>query len=268
MNEIKTVLPSQLPENIEDLSKFVLIAPQVLAVQRAQIKAMKKIGVVKEVLETKREDMQRAGELYQDAQVRLGRLTREMEKSVAGRHKKICTREVPISNKTNKILELGLNRGTVSKYERMSENLDCVEMEKAHAREQGRLPSTNKTIDLINEKKKRNQEIAGADRMGKLEKINTHNRELEEDYAKKKREAKLVSDIADELWKMNELTISLSEKVETVESIGDKDSAHLIDLIRFLRIDLGSISENLKNKSARKEMNNQWQEPSENANSR
>ena len=69
-----TVTSSQLPTNIEDLSKFVLIGREKLVAVRAEIRAIEKVGLAQEVREQKLHEAQDISEAVLDAEVRIGQL--------------------------------------------------------------------------------------------------------------------------------------------------------------------------------------------------
>jgi hypothetical protein len=66
--------PITLPENIEELKKFVLIGRDKLISVRAYIRAMDKLGVAKAVREQKREEANMLAGALLDAEARMGEL--------------------------------------------------------------------------------------------------------------------------------------------------------------------------------------------------
>ena len=80
MNEIVTNT-ANLPANIEDLSKFVLVGREKLTAVRAEIRAIQKVGLAKEVHEQKLREAQDIADAVLDAEVRIGELTRAMPKA-------------------------------------------------------------------------------------------------------------------------------------------------------------------------------------------
>lgn len=53
MNDLTKYQESQLPDTIEDLSKFVLVNEERVQALRAQIRAIKKVSLAKDVYEQK-----------------------------------------------------------------------------------------------------------------------------------------------------------------------------------------------------------------------
>lgn len=83
MNEL-TVANNNLPSNIEDLSKFVLVGREQLVAVRAAIRAIDKVGVAQEVRKQKLKEGQEIGEAVLDAEVRIGELMRDVPKASGG----------------------------------------------------------------------------------------------------------------------------------------------------------------------------------------
>lgn len=80
MNDL-TVIQNNLPDNIEDLSKFVLIGRDKLQAVRAEISAIKKLGLAKEVYEQKKSEAQEIAETVTLAEMRTGELLKAIPKS-------------------------------------------------------------------------------------------------------------------------------------------------------------------------------------------
>ena len=89
MNEVVTSA-ANLPANIEDLSKFVLVGREKLTAVRAEIRAIQKVGLAKEVAEQKRQEAQQLAEAVIDAEVRIGELMRRSRKH-RGREQNLVT---------------------------------------------------------------------------------------------------------------------------------------------------------------------------------
>ena len=83
INEIN-VYKENLPDNIEDVSKFVLIGREKLNSVRAEIRAIDKLGLAQEVRNQKKEEAQLLAEALLDAEVRLGELFQQLPKATKG----------------------------------------------------------------------------------------------------------------------------------------------------------------------------------------
>lgn len=78
-DQLVTAQP-QLPATVEELSKFVLIGREKLTAVRAQIRAIDKIGLAKDVREQKQSEAQDLAEAVLDAEMKLGELTAAIPK--------------------------------------------------------------------------------------------------------------------------------------------------------------------------------------------
>ena len=83
MNELQTQT-TQLPETLPELSKFVLVGREKLAAVRAEINAIKKVGLAKEVLEQKKAEAQEIAELVTLSEVRIGEMLLAIPKVSGG----------------------------------------------------------------------------------------------------------------------------------------------------------------------------------------
>ena len=79
----------ELPANIEDLSRFVLIGREKLVAVRAEIRAIEKVGLAHAVREQKLKEAQAISEAVLDAEVRIGQLMRDIPKSKGNQHTKV-----------------------------------------------------------------------------------------------------------------------------------------------------------------------------------
>ena len=72
-----------LPDTIDDLAHFLLIAPEKATAMRAEIRAIKKVGLAKAVYDQKLEEQRRLCDMILDASVRLGEMTKAIPKPKA-----------------------------------------------------------------------------------------------------------------------------------------------------------------------------------------
>ena len=84
MKELVTT-QANLPAKLEDLSKFVLIGNDKLQAVRAEISAIKKLGLAKEVHEQKLTEAQNIAEVVTQAKIKMGELLNELPKDKGGR---------------------------------------------------------------------------------------------------------------------------------------------------------------------------------------
>lgn len=146
-----------LPDNIADLSKFVVIGTEKLVAMKAEIRAITKCGFAKEVYEQKMGEQRMLSELILDATVKIGELTKAMPKAIGGDRKSNeyqCDSGVGlISTKTERISELGFSPKQVERFEILANNKDIVEQVKAEARENDDIPTRSRVIELVKQRK-------------------------------------------------------------------------------------------------------------------
>ena len=75
-----TAYQENLPDNLKDLSAFVLVGREKLTAVRAEIRAIEKLELAEEVRQQKREEARMLGEALLDAEVRIGELTKRIPK--------------------------------------------------------------------------------------------------------------------------------------------------------------------------------------------
>lgn len=134
MNDIETV-NRQLPQTLPELSRFAIVGREKLASVRAEIRAIKKVGLAKEVLDQKQAEAQEIAELVTLAEVQIGRMLQEIPKATKGsggnRYQDAPAREsLPDTKfstpKTEIIKELGFNKDQVSQFQRMADHEEIV----------------------------------------------------------------------------------------------------------------------------------------------
>jgi phage N-6-adenine-methyltransferase len=147
-----------LPDTLEDLTKFALIGREKLTSVKAEIRAIDKVGLAKEVREQKREEAQMLAEALLDAEARIGELLRAIPKATKGtgsnqyRSAEICTAEhfsKPVT-KNEVIKDLGFNQSQAQRFETLADNLDVIEQVKAEARENEELPTRTEVLRRVN----------------------------------------------------------------------------------------------------------------------
>lgn len=146
MNEIVTNT-ANLPANIEDLSKFVLVGREKLTAVRAEIRAIQKVGLAKEVAEQKRQEAQQLAEAVIDAEVRIGELMRQIPKA-SGRNQytEDC---LPTKTKQQTLEDNGFSRDIGNQFEQMSKHPEAVAAAKAEAREADDIVTRSAVLDKI-----------------------------------------------------------------------------------------------------------------------
>ena len=141
MNEIITSNRKQLPETLPDLSRFVLIGRDKLKAVRAEIHAIDKVGMAKEVYQQKLEEAQEIAEVVTDAECRMGELLKENVPHEGGRKKQSSTND--------RLSDIGISKNQSSQFQFMANHPESVAKAKAKAREQGTVLSRNAVINQI-----------------------------------------------------------------------------------------------------------------------
>lgn len=149
---------SNLPTNIEDLSKFVLVGREKLVAVKAEIRAIEKVELAQEVRDQKRDEARMLSEALLDAEMKLGEMLKKIPK---GQGKRTDLQPRVISDpklkktKSEMIEELGFEKKQAQRFEILADNPDLVERVKAEARENDDLPTRTQVINLAKEKARR-----------------------------------------------------------------------------------------------------------------
>lgn len=150
MNELSTTV-KQLPDNLEDLAKFVLIGRAQLKSVREHIKNIDKIGLAKEVHEQKLQEAQEIAEAVLDAEAKIGELTSQMKKSVGGRPSE--TKDSGVHSlsdtKAQQLESIGITEKQKQRFETLASHPKIVEKAKADARAEGRIVTRQDVLNRI-----------------------------------------------------------------------------------------------------------------------
>ena len=146
MNEIVTNT-ANLPANLEDLSRFVLVGREKLTAVRAEIRAIKKVGLAREVAEQKRREAQQLAEAVIDAEVRIGELMREIPTAQGARTDTELSQSALTKFETLK--ENGFSKQIGNQFEQMSKHPEAVAAAKAEAREAEEIVTRSAVLDKI-----------------------------------------------------------------------------------------------------------------------
>ena len=216
MDEI-TASTAQLPDTLEDLSRFVLVNEERVQALRAEIRAIKKVSLAKEVYEQKLAEAQEIGKVTVEAARKMGELLLQIEKQSGGDRK---SEDFKISgsvdfekkNKMQVVSEIGITQRQSEQYQQMAQNPEAVQAAIDNAIERGDVVSRSQV-------------------MKEIRALKDHIRELEErepevrverpaDYEQLKKKAKEAdawkADFEKEKRKRNQ---DLHEKLELKEEI-------------------------------------------------
>ena len=153
LNELE-VRHDNLPATLPELSQFVLIGREKLASVKAEIRAIQKVGLAKEVLEQKRAEAQEIAELVTLSEVQLGRMLKSIPKATTN-HKAQDLENVSKDNflkpKAEAAKELGFTQKQVSQFQRMADHEDIVHAAIAEAKENDDVVSRRAVMKKIAE---------------------------------------------------------------------------------------------------------------------
>ena len=140
-----------LPENIKDLTKYVLFGREKLTSVRAEMKAMEKLDVATDVRNIKKTEAQSLAGLLLYAEVRLGELFAKMPKAPGKRTDSPTSshRNEEVKTKEQAVKELGFNTSQVNHFEKLKDNKDVVEDVITEAEENDDLPTRTEVLRRV-----------------------------------------------------------------------------------------------------------------------
>lgn len=156
----------QLPDNIEDVARFAIFNSEKLKSLRAEINAIDKLHLAKEVYDQKLKEQQILGELVMDAFVKIGQFSKQLPKATGKNNQ--YTQKVKNNStdnfhspktKAEVMYELGFSPQQTQRLEILANNPDVVEQVKQEARENDDLPTRTRVIDIVQQKKREADEI-------------------------------------------------------------------------------------------------------------
>lgn len=151
-----TLHDGNLPQTIPELAKFALIGREKLQAVRAEIAAIKKVGLASEVLEQKRAEAQEIAELVTYSEMRMGEMLREIPKATPNNNPfhEIRTDAKLVKPKADVLAEIGLSKDTANRFEQMAAHPEIVEQAIQEARENDDIVSRASVLKKIKEAKK------------------------------------------------------------------------------------------------------------------
>lgn len=152
MNEIIQSV-NQLPDTIEDLSRFVLVNEERIQALKAEIRAIKKVSLAKEVYEQKLAEAQEIGQVTVEAAQKMGELLLQIQKQSGGDRRGEDFKNRPTSNfektKTEITSEMGMTKDQVSQYQQMAQNPEAVQAAIQKAIDRGDVVSRSQVMKEI-----------------------------------------------------------------------------------------------------------------------
>ena len=149
------ITSNNLPATLPELSKFVLVGREKLVAVRAEIRAIDKVGLAKEVREQKLAEAQDIADAVLDAEVRIGELSTQMPK-IQGERTDI--KHFPSGgkklkkSKRQRLKEIGITHE--ERFEALAKHPEAVEQAKAEARENEEIVTRSAVLHKIQEAKK------------------------------------------------------------------------------------------------------------------
>lgn len=176
------VRKDNLPANLEDLSKFVLVGRDKLQSVRAEISALNNLNLAKEVREQKLAEGQEIGKLVLLAEARLGELFNQMPKAHAGGWATKENLEIPSARKSETTeseseeeepppkpklevaAQMGFNKNQVSQFQKLADNPDAVQKAIATAQDNGEIVTRSTVLTEIKQSKRAEKETKQEER--------------------------------------------------------------------------------------------------------
>lgn len=156
----------QLPDTLPDLAAFVLVGREKLTAVRAEIRAIDRVQLAKEVRQQKQDEARMLSEALLDAEKRIGELTKAIPKGTNGGANQYGAKPTSLSNKqkskTEVITDLGFTPKQVERFEILADNPDVVEQVKQEARENDDIPTRTRVIDIVQQRKKEQSDKTAA----------------------------------------------------------------------------------------------------------
>jgi len=172
-----TVYQSNLPDTIEDLTRFAFVGREKLAAVRAEIRVIDKLKLANDVKVQKMIEAQYIADVVMDAEVRIGELLRDVPKATPNNnpfHQKDSA--VPLVTPKQQAREtIGISRKQADRFVKLADNKDIVEAAKAEARENDDIVSRSFVLEKIKvaereqcEQLRENERIVNRDKVALL----------------------------------------------------------------------------------------------------
>jgi len=151
----------ELPDTIEDLARFVLVNEERVQALRAQIRAINKVNLAREVYEQKLQEAQEIAQITLEAGQKMGELLLRIQ-TAQGRRSDLGTSSTPleeVKTKTEVTESMGLTRDQVSQYQQMALHPEAIKAAVQAAIERGDVVSKAEVMRQIAELKKENEAL-------------------------------------------------------------------------------------------------------------
>ena len=155
MNDIE-IVNKQLPSTLPELAKFALVGREKLEAVKAEIRAIQKVGLAKEVLEQKKTEAQEIAELVTMSEMQIGRMMKEIPKATPNNnpHHEFVQKDNLVKPKAEVVRELGFTPKQTAQFQQMADHETQVREAIAEARENDDIVSRSAVMRKISEVKK------------------------------------------------------------------------------------------------------------------
>ena len=202
----------ELPDTIEDLARFVLVNEERVQALRAQIRAISKVNLAREVYEQKLQEAQEIAQITLEAGQKMGELLLRIQ-TAQGRRTDLRTSETPITEvktKTEVTADLGITKDQAKQYQQMALHPEAIKAAVQAAIERGDVVSKAEVMRQIRELR--------AEQERKIQELESRPpeviREVPEDYEQVK---KAAATAAKEEQKLHEMYLRTRQQLQEKE---------------------------------------------------
>lgn len=150
-----TVQNNQLPSTIDDLARFAVFAQEKLRAIKAEISAIKRLGLAQEVYEQKKSEAQDLAELTVRAEMRLGEISASLPSAQGARNDlTFFPQRKEVETKESALKESNITWKRAGQYELLAQNPEVVEQAIAEARERDDIVSRSFVLEKIKAKER------------------------------------------------------------------------------------------------------------------
>ena len=221
MNEIQTYERTQLPDTIEDLTKFVLVGKTALNAYMMKLQRVNRLSTAQEIRDQTLKEAQEVSTALIAAEQKIGELLLSIP-TASGKRTDLETssdRKEEVKTKTETVKEMGYSKNDVSDYQQMAKNPEVVQKVIDEAMARGEVVTKASVMREIKFYK---------DRIATLEKQKTQTVEVvPDDYEELKEQLKTAQAEAkrakDDFWKIREEQKEQNKKIKTLESQIEED---------------------------------------------
>lgn len=220
-NEIQTFGKAQLPDTIEDLTKFVLVGKTALNAYMMKLQRVNRLSTAQEIRDQTLREAQEVSTALIAAEQRIGEILLRIPKQSGGinQHNKEEKSERTEKSKAEIASEMGYDRHDVSDYQQMAQNPEVVQKVIDEAMERGEVVTKASVMREIKFYK---------DRIATLEKQKTQTVEVvPDDYKEVKSKAKAYDaeskQLNDKLTESYKKQRELEEQIRNLKALTNED---------------------------------------------